>query len=112
MVKAIHGCASHFYEALGSRCAGEPRRDIGRVNYRSMEETALLAFGILLEEAAREPLGKSGGSVFTEGDNDGEDDRGNQKATSPWRAQTPIGFEGEEAFWKRPYPKRRKVKDN
>jgi hypothetical protein len=31
-----------------------------------MDETALLAFGILLEEAGREALGKAGDLVFTE----------------------------------------------
>lgn len=114
MVKAIHGYASHFYEALGRRCAGEPRGDIGRVNERSMDETAILAFGILFEEAARAALGKDGDLVFTEGiqdDGDGEDDRRDQKATNSRSPQTPVGFEGEEAFWKRPYSKRRKIKD-
>ena len=114
MVKAIHCYASHFYEALGRRCAGEPRGTIGRVNERSMDETALLAFGILLEEAARHSLGKYGDLVFTEGLQDGEngkDDRGNQKATSSQRKQSHVGFEGEETFWKRPYSKRRKVED-
>lgn len=114
MVKAVHGYASHFYEALGRRCAGEPRGDIGRVNERSMDETAILAFGILLEEAAQYSLGKDGDFVFTEGiedDGDLEDDRGNQKATNSRSAQTPVGFEGEEAFWRRPYSKKRKIKD-
>ena len=32
-----------------------------------MDETALLAFGILLEEAGREGLGRRGDLVFTEG---------------------------------------------
>jgi hypothetical protein len=32
-----------------------------------MDETALLALGILLEESAREVLGESGDLVFTEG---------------------------------------------
>ena len=33
---------------------------------RSMDETALLAFGILLEEAGRQALGENGDLVFTE----------------------------------------------
>ncbi|POS75937.1 hypothetical protein DHEL01_v205673 [Diaporthe helianthi] len=114
MVKVIHGYASHFYEALGRRCAGEPRGDIGRVNERSMDETALLAIGILLEESARQSLGKDGDLVLTEGLEDGEGNKGgpgNQKESSSRRSQTPVGFEGEETFWKRPYSKRRKVKD-
>lgn len=114
MVKAVHSHASHCYEALGRRCAGEPRGDIGRVNERSMDETAILAFGILLEETAQDSLGKNGDLVFTEGmqdDNGGRDDRKNQRATNSPRAQTPVGFEGEEAFWKRRYSKKRKIKD-
>ncbi|KAI3397944.1 hypothetical protein diail_10113 [Diaporthe ilicicola] len=111
MVKAVHGYASHFYESLGHRRAGELRGDIGRVNERSMDETAILAFGILLEEAARDSLGKDGDLVFTEGIDDSEDDRGKQEAVSPRRPQTSVGFEGEQGFWKRPYSKRRKVKD-
>ncbi|KAK2615751.1 hypothetical protein N8I77_002483 [Diaporthe amygdali] len=111
MVKAVHGYASHFYEALGHRRAGEPRGYIGRVNERSMDETAILAFGILLEEAACESLGKEGDLVFTEGVEDGEDSRGKRKAAKPLASQTPVGFEGEEAFWRRPYSRSRKVKD-
>jgi hypothetical protein len=115
MVKAVHRYASHFYEALGRRCAGEPRGNIGRVNERSMDETALLAFGILLGESAWYSLGKGGDLVFTEGLQDGEDgkdDRDNQTAASAGRMQTFIGFEGKEPFWKRPHSKRRKVKDD
>ena len=33
-----------------------------------MDETALLAFGILLEESGREILGRTGDLVFTEGE--------------------------------------------
>ena len=39
----------------------------GNIDERSMDETALLAFGILLEEVGREGLGKRGDLVFTEG---------------------------------------------
>ena len=35
-----------------------------------MDETALLAMGILLEEAAKEILGDAGDLVFVEGEND------------------------------------------
>jgi hypothetical protein len=40
-----------------------------------MDETALLAFGILLEEASRDALGKKGDLVFTEGMEVGEHGR-------------------------------------
>ena len=48
---------------VGPRAAVGPRI----IDERSMDGTALLAFGILLEEASREVLGKRGDLVFTEG---------------------------------------------
>lgn len=115
MLKAVHGYASHFYEALGQRLDSSERRTARRVDERSMDETALLAIGILLEEAARASLGKDGDLVFTEGVADDEAD-GNSP-TNPYgparhRSQTPVGFEGDEDFWRRKYTKRRKIRDD
>jgi len=74
LIKAIHGYASKFYETmahrLGPSCVVGPRL----VDECSMDETALLAFGILLDEAAREARGKKGDLVFTEGMVEDEDD--------------------------------------
>ncbi|RYO91692.1 hypothetical protein DL764_008253 [Monosporascus ibericus] len=79
MVKAAHSYSSHFYAALaargrrsdsgprGSQGHESRREERGVVDEQSMDETALLAFGILLEEAGREILGKRGDLVFTEG---------------------------------------------
>lgn len=66
LLKSVHGYASRFYEAAAARLG--PRCVVGTriIDERSMDETALLAFGILLEEAAREGLGKTGDLVFTE----------------------------------------------
>ncbi|OTB00676.1 hypothetical protein M426DRAFT_65480, partial [Hypoxylon sp. CI-4A] len=64
MLKAIHSYSSQFYAALASRRGEAVLRNIDE---RSMDESALLAFGILLEEASREVLGKKGDLVFTEG---------------------------------------------
>ncbi|PHH86440.1 hypothetical protein CDD83_10252 [Cordyceps sp. RAO-2017] len=61
LLKAIHGYASRFYGALARR-----GNDARGVDECSMDETALLAFGILLEEAGREVLGRRGDLVFTE----------------------------------------------
>ncbi|KAF3760801.1 hypothetical protein M406DRAFT_242766, partial [Cryphonectria parasitica EP155] len=66
MLKAVHAYTGHFYEAMAQRHERKGRGHIRRVDERSMDETALLAFGILLEEAARDSLGKSGDLVFTE----------------------------------------------
>ena len=68
MLTAVHCYASNFYEALALRQAPRNTRPIDE---KSMDETALLAFGIILEEASRHALGKRGHLVLTErGDDD------------------------------------------
>ena len=117
MLKAIHAYASRYYEALPERLRGEERRQcfVGsrHIDERSMDETALLAFGILLEEAAREALGKNGDLVFTEGLDPGqeeiEDDDIDVADSSATKQETPVGFEDRDCFWKRRLPKRRKL---
>lgn len=126
LLKALHGYASHFYEAMGQRHERNGQGNTARVDERSMDETALLSVGILLEEAARESLGRNGDLVFTEGvnddgtddddDGDGEEEsasgrRRKQGAVSPRRqSYTPVGFEDEPGFWRRKYAKRKKTK--
>ncbi|KAI1418508.1 hypothetical protein F5Y13DRAFT_184148 [Hypoxylon sp. FL1857] len=79
MLKAIHSYTSHFYAALASSARGPTRAEendqasVRNVDERSMDETALLAFGILVEEAGREVLGRMGDLVFTEGAEVGQD---------------------------------------
>ena len=63
LLKAVHGYTSKFYAALN---AEKPQLDGRDVDERSMDETALLAFGFLLEEAGKELLGRRGHLVFTE----------------------------------------------
>ncbi|EXJ53749.1 uncharacterized protein A1O5_12998 [Cladophialophora psammophila CBS 110553] len=58
MLKAIHAYASDFY----SRATEEQ----GTLDFRTLDETALIAFGILLEEAVKEALGQNGDMVFVE----------------------------------------------
>jgi len=58
LLKDVHAYVSDFYELTNA-----PR---DRYDFRSLDETALLAMGILLEEACKEPLGASGDMVFTE----------------------------------------------
>ncbi|KAH8671278.1 hypothetical protein BX600DRAFT_243856 [Xylariales sp. PMI_506] len=79
MLKAIHSYASQFYASL----TVVDEHNSKNVSERSMDETALLAFGILLEEAGREALGKKGDLVFTEGVlavADGQSDNSNGEA--------------------------------
>ncbi|KAI9796030.1 MAG: hypothetical protein M1833_006538 [Piccolia ochrophora] len=59
LLKAIHTYASDFYShAFPSAVNGD---------WSSMDETALLALGMLLEEVARESMGDTGDLVFAEG---------------------------------------------
>ncbi|KAI9772030.1 MAG: hypothetical protein M1840_001318 [Geoglossum simile] len=61
LLKAIHTYASEFYARNG-----------GSYDWRSMDETALLAMGVLLEDAAAVALGETGDLVFVEEENGGE----------------------------------------
>ena len=58
LLKAIHQYSSDFYASFYG--------DQARSDFRSMDGTALLAIGILLEEAMKESLGENGDMVFTE----------------------------------------------
>lgn len=59
MLKVLHGYISDYYSKAV---------DDGSGDYFSFDETALLAFGILLEEAMNGALGRNGDLVFTEGE--------------------------------------------
>ena len=59
LLKAVHCYTSDFYSRATRRK--------GAGDWRSMDETALLALGILMEEATRDVLGQTGDLVFTEG---------------------------------------------
>lgn len=58
LLKAAHAYSSDFYDMATTTK--------GQTDYKSLDETALLAVGILLEEAAREVLGKTGDMVLVE----------------------------------------------
>lgn len=60
---SVHEFASLFYGVCG-----------GTGDWRSLDETALLAVGVLLEETVREAMGETGWMAFVEGDvMEGED---------------------------------------
>ena len=63
LLKAIHAYASDFY--------GRAVKGRGKVDFESLDETALLAMGILMEEMARDALGETGDLAFVEGENSG-----------------------------------------
>lgn len=65
LLKTIHAYVSDFYARTTT--------DGGRIDFKSLDETALLAMGILLEEAAAEALGKTGDLALVEEATDDED---------------------------------------
>ena len=65
LLKTLHVYASDFY--------GRATSDRGTCDFRSMDETALLALGILMEESAKHCLGEKGHLVFVEGQEDVEE---------------------------------------
>ena len=110
LLSAVHTYTADFYGAMAKK---------GEVMLRSMDETALLAVGILLEEAAEEILGETGDMVFVEGEATEEPERqGHKNAGSSevgtaedgeqraGRGQSP----GVLRSMERPSPKRRKTK--
>ncbi|KAN0108483.1 hypothetical protein V8E51_008225 [Hyaloscypha variabilis] len=60
LLKALHSYTSDYY----SRATA----DGGTVDWKSLDETALIALGVLMEEASRDILGRTGDLVFTEGE--------------------------------------------
>ncbi|KND89620.1 hypothetical protein TOPH_05712 [Tolypocladium ophioglossoides CBS 100239] len=109
LLKAIHAYSSRFYGALDR---SRPRLDRHSVDERSMDETALLAFGILLEEAGREALGRRGDLVFTEGAHEHAGCTSGDEVARSDRShgEVLVGYQ-EAGSWKRPNrgPKRRKL---
>lgn len=58
LLKAIHAYASDFYSMA--------TENKGQCDFRSLDETALIALGILLEETAVQVLGETGDMVLVE----------------------------------------------
>lgn len=106
LLKAIHGYASTFYS---SKSRADHAVSDASVAAQSMDETALLAFGILLEEAGKEALGRRGDLVFTEGAHDalGSDTGGDDAA----REEACIVGHHDVTFHRKRGPKRQKVAD-
>ena len=87
LLEAIHAYSSDFYDRATV--------DRGGADHRSMDETALIAMGILLEEMAKESLDETGDLVLVEGENfpgDGSrSDLGRGQTMSRKRARSTIG---------------------
>ncbi|EKV07791.1 UAF complex subunit Rrn10 [Penicillium digitatum] len=67
LLETIHAYAADYYEYATA--------DNGKDDYQTMDETALLALGILIEEMAKEELGETGDLALVEGQElSGEED--------------------------------------
>jgi len=76
LLKAIHTYASDFYQRA--------TKNKGAIDFESLDETALLCFGILLEETARHVLGDTGDLAFVEGEEiDETDDDADSEDSDP-----------------------------
>jgi len=60
LLKALHNYASDFYSRATT--------DGGAGDWKSLDGTALMALGVLMEETSRDILGQTGDLVFTEGE--------------------------------------------
>jgi len=80
LLKHLHAYASDFY-----RSATTSR---GKRDWRSMDETALLALGILIEETAAEQLGETGDLALVEGEDDDGANGSTQSSLSFWNGQS------------------------
>lgn len=115
LLKAIHAYTSDFY--------GRATKNKGAVDFESLDETALLGLGILLEEMAGHVLGDSGDLAFVEGEEIADpDDDADAKDGSP---QPPIATdalsttdvsegtrEASSGYERKRKRKRRKLKHN
>jgi len=101
LLKAVHAYVADFY----SRAI--PIN--GDANQRSMDETALLACGILLEEAAKSVLGESGDMVFVEAEDVESENRSSMEVPDQTRAMTP---RQKSAETRRGKPQAKRLKRN
>ncbi|KAF2647478.1 hypothetical protein K491DRAFT_558878, partial [Lophiostoma macrostomum CBS 122681] len=65
LLSALHGWFSNYYD--------RSQVSANQKVWNFMDETALIALGILMEESARELLGETGDLAFTEGVDEDED---------------------------------------
>ena len=81
LLKAIHSYAADYYGRMGP--GG------GAVGWRSLDETALLAVGVLVEEMARGSLGADGDLVLVEGESSVEQVADRERSTVSKSAEQP-----------------------
>jgi len=95
LLKAIHAYTSDFYGAMRMAAHDSRKRSDRRKrnhsssymrgsDFGSLDETALLAFGVLMEESVEVALGETGDMVFVEGEiaEGGEEEDGRSMSRS------------------------------
>ena len=102
LLKAAHTYASDFYDRATT--------NRGQGDFRSMDGTALLALGILLEEAATHRLGEKGHLVFVEGDEDAEEVDGHNLSTKARSNSSRVRSVSEEIVGIGEIPERKRRK--
>ncbi|KAL8689383.1 MAG: hypothetical protein Q9218_004935 [Villophora microphyllina] len=68
LLKGVHEYVSDFYGTMFGLDEGLGGLGGKGTDFKSMNESALICLGVLLEEAAEEVLGETGDMVFVEGD--------------------------------------------
>ncbi|KAK3378606.1 hypothetical protein B0H63DRAFT_252329 [Podospora didyma] len=114
LLKSIHVYACKYYEEMSLRLGSPSVIGSRLIDERSMDETALLAFGILLQEAGRDALGRRGDLALTEPAESGDLEAGTNASRSRPSSKLPRGGtvladEGREPSQKKRHAKRRKV---
>ncbi|KAL8756784.1 MAG: hypothetical protein Q9199_002708 [Rusavskia elegans] len=88
LLKAVHTYTSDFYgKGLGSKA---------EVDFRSMDETALMCVGVLLEEYMQRILGDTGDLVFVEA---GEEKEGSAGFATQDTNRRKLGLERKDGRW-------------
>lgn len=109
LLRSVHKYASSYYEAMAKRVGPEGMMGERTIDEKSMDETALLAFGILLEEAGREVVKGKGDLVFTEADMGEEKKRDKRKDVPLVIRRKRTGFVKTESFKRRKLGKAKRV---
>lgn len=104
VLKALHSYISDFY----SRATVSETTGI----WRSFDESALLGFGILVEEAMREILGETGDLVFTEGDERSQHKISHEMTPQSTEGHLPGGLDTQSKSSEGRRAKRRKINLN
>lgn len=112
LLKALHSYASKFYGRMwggaGSGSEGKGGGEGAGADFVSLDGTALLAMGILLEEWAGEVLGAEGDGAFVEGEYDGE---GEEERVEAGGSTGDRAWRGRRLAERRMIEKRIKVKE-